>query len=287
MHSSNWDNLRYVLTVAEHGSLSAAARALGVNHATVLRRVSAFEDDHGGAVFEKTATGYRVIPDRERVIEAAREVERAVYSVGRLMHGARAPLRGVVRVSSTDSLSQLVLPGALARLHGQAPELRVDVLSSNIHLDFARNEADLTVRPTHRLSDDLEGEQGATMSFSAYVAEGYSGNQWLGLAGPLSRSAPAAWITANIAPEQITAGADSFMVLREMARACLGIAVLPDFVGADTPGLLRRSDLMPPDFVPIWVATYAELRDVPRIRLVRQEILGYLSERADWLKGPV
>ncbi|TMV13656.1 LysR family transcriptional regulator [Arenibacterium halophilum] len=287
MHSSNWDNLRYVLTVAEHGSLSAAARALGVNHATVLRRVSAFEDDHGGAVFEKTATGYRVIPDRERVIEAAREVERAVYSVGRLMHGARAPLRGVVRVSSTDSLSQLVLPGALARLHGQAPELRVDVLSSNIHLDFARNEADLTVRPTHRLSDDLEGEQGATMSFGAYVAEGYSGKQWLGLAGPLARSAPAAWITANIAPEQITAGADSFMVLREMARAGLGIAVLPDFVGADTPGLLRRPDLMPPDFVPIWVATYAELRDVPRIRLVRQEILGYLSERADWLRGPV
>ena len=44
MHSSNWDNLRYVLTVAEHGSLSAAARALGVNHATVLRRVSAFEE---------------------------------------------------------------------------------------------------------------------------------------------------------------------------------------------------------------------------------------------------
>ena len=60
MHSTNWDNLRFVLSVANHGSVSAAARALGVNHATVLRRVAAFEEDHGGAVFEKTATGYRI-----------------------------------------------------------------------------------------------------------------------------------------------------------------------------------------------------------------------------------
>ena len=93
MHSANWDNLRFVLSVAEHGSVSGAAKALGINHATVLRRVAAFEEAHGGPVFEKTATGYRVLPDRARVIEAAREVANAVLSVERLMHGARAPVR--------------------------------------------------------------------------------------------------------------------------------------------------------------------------------------------------
>ena len=90
-------------------SISAASRVLNVNHATVLRRVAAFEQECGGPVFQKTATGYRVLPDRATVIEAAREVENAVVSVERLMHGGRAAMRGLVRVSSTDSLSQFYI----------------------------------------------------------------------------------------------------------------------------------------------------------------------------------
>ncbi len=59
MHSKeNWDDLRYILAVAEHGSVSATARHLGVNHATVLRHVAAFEARHQIELFEKSARGY-------------------------------------------------------------------------------------------------------------------------------------------------------------------------------------------------------------------------------------
>ena len=57
MHNIRWDDLQYVLAVAEHGSLSAAARALGVNHATVLRRITAFEEDIGLALFDRPPGG--------------------------------------------------------------------------------------------------------------------------------------------------------------------------------------------------------------------------------------
>lgn len=172
MHNPNWDNLRYVLMVADKGSLSGAAKALGVNHATVLRRVAAFEEEHGGPVFDKTAAGYRVLPDRARVIEAAREVASGMLSVERLMHGARAPVRGVVRISSTDSLCQVVLPPFVARLQHTAPELRIDFFSSNAHLDFARLQADIAVRPALRLPDELSGESRARMTFRAYSLPG-------------------------------------------------------------------------------------------------------------------
>ena len=282
MHSHNWDNLRFVLNVVDHGSVSAAARALGVNHATVLRRVAAFEDDHGGAVFERTLNGYRVLPDRENVISAAREVENAVLSVKRLMHGVRAPLRGLVRVSSTDSICQAILPPLVKQLQSVSSELRLDVISTNTHLDFSRLQADISVRPAVKLPDEMTGETSASLGLRAYSTPD-ARQVWLGMSGPLGRSAGAAWMSENVAEDRIVGGSDSFMVLREMALTGTGIAILPAFLGEPAPGLVHRRDLMPEMSVPVWVATYGELRDVPRIRIVRERILDYLADRRDSL----
>lgn len=284
MHSSNWDNLRYVLAVADEGTVSAAARALGVNHATVLRRVAAFESDHGGAVFERTPTGYRVLASRARVIEAAREVENSVLSVERLMHGSVAPLRGVVRVSSTDSFCQMLLPPLVARLHAESSELQVNLLSTNTHVDFSRMQADISVRPALTLPDEMTGETNATLVFQAYRSLDAS-DAWLSLTGALSRSAPAQWMETHIPPERITTGSDSFLVLRELARHGLGTAILPVFIGANTPELVHVPTAMPKLSVPIWVGTHSDLRDVPRIRIVRARILSWLADRAGVLDG--
>ncbi len=103
------DDVRYVLAVAESGSVSAAARALGVNHATVLRRIAAFEEAQGAPVFDRTAQGYAVPPEKLRVIEAAREAAQAIEAVARHMTG-NGTGAGAVRVTSTDSLCASVLP---------------------------------------------------------------------------------------------------------------------------------------------------------------------------------
>lgn len=284
MHSSNWDNLRFVLAVAEEGNVSAAARRLGVNHATVLRRVAAFEDDLGGAVFERTAAGYQVLPSRHRVIEAAREVETGILSVERLMHGSVAPLRGMVRVSSTDSFCQVLLPPLVARLQVESSELQVSLLSTNSHVDFARMQADISVRPALTLPDDMTGQTSASLAFRAYRAPD-APETWLSLAGALARSAPARWMAEEVTPDRVTTGSDSFLVLRELARMGLGTAILPVFLGDNTPGLECLPGLMPEMSVPIWVGTHSDLRDVPRIRVVSERILSYLGDRAGMLDG--
>lgn len=280
----NWDDLRFVLAVADHGSVSAAARDIGVTHATVLRRVAAFEAAHGGAIFDKGPTGYKVREDRQRVIDAAREVADAVGVVDRLMHGARAPLSGRVRISSTDSLCRFVLPPLFQRMRAAAPNLHLSLLSSNRHVDVGRLQADLLVRPTAALAEDLIGTIASEMSFFAYSLADLS-DHWLELQGPIGQSTVAAWMEKNIAKSQITCGSDSFVALGELARLGLGTAALPAFIGDVTPGLVRRPELMPEKRVPIWVATHVDLNESPRIRLAGRYLSEFLSELEPQLTG--
>jgi len=89
----------------------------------------------------------------------------------------------------------------------------------------------------------------------------------------------------NIEPEQIAASSDSFLILREMAAAGMGIAVLPRFVGDTDPRLIRCMTDLPVTDVPIWVASHADLADVPRLRAVRNRICEHLSGMAPALLG--
>ena len=95
----NWDDLRYVLAVADQGSVAAAARVLGVNHATVLRRIAGFEIAHGLRLFDKTARGYRVSADRRELLEEMRLAGQSLNRVGELLEAERPPVEGRIRIT--------------------------------------------------------------------------------------------------------------------------------------------------------------------------------------------
>lgn len=280
----NWDDIRYVLAVAESGSVSAAARALGVNHATVLRRIAAFEDLQGAPVFERTSQGYAVPAERLRVIEAAREAAQAVEAVGRHMQG-QAGGSATVRVTSTDSLCLTVLPGVAAALAAGDPPLAVELVVSNAHVDLARLAADVAVRPAMSLPSDMTGEQVARMGFAVYAARAAKGNGWLGLRGLLARSVPARWMEDVAGEAGITGGADSFVILRELVAAGQGRTILPCILGDSDSRLERLRDWEPDLSVPVWVASHVDLAQTRRMRLIRSRILQAVTPLADRLAG--
>ena len=284
MHKDNWDDLRFVLAVAQSGSVSAAARALGVNHATVLRRIASFEDRHGTSVFDKSPRGYTIPPDRQGVIDAALEVETAILSVQRLIEGAQAPLRGVVRVTSTDTLCLHALPSILADLHEHAHDLRVDLICSNAHLDLARLDADITVRPAMALPDDLTGARVGVLGFAVYATTA-APERWLGMSGAISNARAATWLAGQIQSEAPTGAADSFVTLREMAATGLGRAVLPCFLGDADPRLHRLGPVLVEASVDIWVASHPDMAEIPRIRAVREHLTQGLMQVAPALAG--
>ena len=127
---------------------------LGVNHATVLRRVSSFEQATGVPVFDRTARGYRVAPRRGRIIAAIRAMEEAALGVARALDAARAPLAGTVRVTSTDTLCLTVLPRIVARVMSAAEGLTIadlvpsvaPILEGRTALSFPNADATLHLR---------------------------------------------------------------------------------------------------------------------------------------------
>lgn len=284
MVQDDWDDLRFILAVAEEGTVSAAARRLGVNHATVLRRIARFEERRG-QIFDKTPRGYVLAQGQAGIIAAAREVDRAVMGVSRVLAGARMPLSGDVRITSTDSFCQVLLPPLLARIGADAPDLRLTLISSNAHLDLGRIEADITVRPTARLPDELAGERVGALGFRCYRARQRDGTlPWLALAGKLAQTVPGRWL-AEQKPDLSAGGADSFLTLRELAAFGCGLAILPAYLGDEDPRLERMPAAMPDLCVDLWVASHADLAEVPRIARIRQFLADAIRAEGPRLAG--
>jgi DNA-binding transcriptional LysR family regulator len=285
MHNESWDDLRFLLAVADAGSVNAAARKLGVNHATVLRRLAAFEARHGMMIFDRSAQGHRLRPGFEPVVAALRQIDGAVSAVDRLLAGRGARVRGAVRITSTDTFCTAVLPPVLAAIATREPDLEFELLCSNAHLDLSRMDAEIAVRPAPALPEGLSGEIAAELGFVAVEAASGGASDWLGYKGALAATVAGRWVTAYL---DTTGGrpkmlGDSFLVLRDMASAGMGRTVIPACLAGPGSGL-RRLDLLPaPLTVPIWVACHEDLSHVPRIRTVMRAVRKALRDRRDWL----
>lgn len=285
MHSTlNWDDLRFVLAVYRNGSVTKAARELGVNHATVIRRVAAFEDAAGLQLFEKTVRGYQLISSFTTILDAIRDVESRIDTVTRTIAQVQSPATGRVRVTSTDTFCMTVLPEVIAEVQTAEAGLNIDLIMANLHLDLARLDADITVRPTLSLPEDLVGEHAADLGFGLYRAKGYDGRNWLAPSGPLERTEVAKWVLTNIPPDRIAASSDSFLSLQAMVASGLGQSYLPTCIGAPD-GRLERLPAERFEPVPIWVAAHRDMIDVPRIRVACNLITASLAKRSALFSG--
>ncbi|UUX49514.1 LysR family transcriptional regulator [Nisaea acidiphila] len=289
MHNIRWDDLQYVLAVAEHGSLSAAARALGVNHATVLRRITAFEEDIGQALFDRPPGGYRVKSEMREMLAAIESMGRTAERIERVIPTLGKGLEGTIRLTTTDSIADLLLPrilGDLARLH---PKLSVDLMISNRHVDMARPDAEITLRPTAALPEGLVGTKICTMGFAVFAHPDYltatpdtdpQQHRWLAI--NLPRSPIRDWQDRQIG-SAVHLSADSFLTLSRLAEAGLGIAMLPAFVGRSSPKLVPAPafpDLLEFD---LWVATHPDLMKTERVATMMTFLADAIAAGAEFL----
>jgi DNA-binding transcriptional LysR family regulator len=147
MTQLEWDDLRYVLAVATSGSLAGAARNLGVNHTTVLRRIGAFEQRLGLRLFERLPTGYVLTAGGEELITAARHIDDTVTALERKLAGQDLRLSGVLRITTTDTLMGSILPEILAEFRDSHPGIAIEVAISNLMFNLTRRDADVAIRP--------------------------------------------------------------------------------------------------------------------------------------------
>lgn len=283
---TNWDDLKFVLAVAEAGSVNAAAARLNVNHATILRRVAAFEDAHQTHVFLRQAKGYTVSPEAVRTIEAIRNVQRAVEAMKRTI-SSDVRMDGKIRLTSTDSLCQTVLPDIIANFHRTFPCLTIELLCTNNRLDLAKLDAEITIRPSLAQPDNLIGERACSMGFSAYGTRQYFENnissepehhQWLGITQLLAKSNIGTFLE-TLPEDSVVFRSDSFITLANVAQTGLGIAILPKIVGDHFEKLVKSSLYDEAQETSIWVATHGDLASSPRINTCMRYFIDALAER--------
>ncbi|MFN5110104.1 MAG: LysR family transcriptional regulator [Bradyrhizobium sp.] len=291
MHSAlDWNDLRLVLAVAREGSLSGAARKLGVTHSTVFRRLGTIEMAIGTRLFERFRDGYAPTPAGETAAAAAARLEDEVLALERRLAGQDLRPSGPVRITTTDTLGAVLmrhLP-AMRRAH---PEIEPEIIVSNAMANLTRREADIAVRPTPAPSELLVGRRVADIAHAVYGSRAslarrngkdLSAHDWIGLDDALAGTVIAGWMRDNLPSARLACRVDALPTLRDAAAAGMGLALLPCYVGDLAPALRRLASkpLAEPRSA-LWLLTHDDLRRTARMRAVLDFLAKALaSERA-------
>lgn len=155
----NWDDLKFFIAVSRTGSVRAAGQELGVNHATVSRRINNFEQSLGERLFDRTPSGYvRTRLGDEIYLEAA-YLEDRLRSVERKLVGSDDNLQGEIRVTMPDLLGQHLLMEGIGEFSSNYPNIDLHLLGTNAYLNLANREADVAFRICDEPSEYLIGRK--------------------------------------------------------------------------------------------------------------------------------
>lgn len=286
------EDLRLFTACARLGSLSAAARAAGITQAAASRRIQRLEAAIGGPVLHRTTRALRLTTLGAQVLQTARTVLGELTALERAIEDAREDAVGTVRVSAPVLLGQALggdLAVDLARRH---PSLVLDLLLTNTRVDLLREGIDVALRVGALPDASLRATRLATARIGAYAApdEGpppehpsaLLARRWIGLTGEgaLRACGPGGAVWAGDVP--LVFRCDDRVVLRAAAAAGLGAALLPTFVGAASPELVR----LVPDWhfgeVPLHAVWLPESRADPRVRAVLASVSRWMQVRAAW-----
>ncbi len=286
----DWNRARAFLVTAEEGSLSAAARALGVAQPTLGRQVAALERELGVALFERTGHGLVLTPGGLELLDHVRRMGDAAGRVSLAAGGQAQAIEGAICITASEIYSAWLLPPLVARLRREVPGLEIEIIASNSSMDLRRREADIAVRSFRPTQPDLIARRVGSDRARLYAAGSYLDR--LGpVAGPADLNA-ADFIGFDRAPVMLkglnamgmTLCAANFPVLCanhlvqwHLVRAGAGIGVFPEVVGDSDPSVRRVLPDLAPIELPIWLTAHRELNTSRRVRLVFDLLAGELA----------
>jgi DNA-binding transcriptional LysR family regulator len=282
----NWDDARVFLAVCRESTLRGAARVLGLDQATVGRRVNALEKSLNATLFLRTSEGYALTAVGEAALQSVENMERSALDLERQVLGLDDRLTGTVRVTTTDSLAIDFLIPAIARLHDAHPDVRVQMDASTQLLNLAKREADIAVRNTRPDNPDLIARRIARWPVGLFASQAYidrhgapepgslfEGHDLVVYQPHLQSQKDLTLVSEPLGRGRIVAALSSSLLVRRSIAAGIGIGEVP-IVSGERDGLVRlwpdRTRPLPYD---VWLVTHADLRHTARVRVVIDEIV--------------
>ena len=273
----DWQDVRTFVALARHGSLSAAARMLSVNHATIARRLQSLEESLGEKLVERRPEGYVLTPAGAHALEAATDMEQAAQILRRGMQDG-AP-SGLVRINSSPGLSAGFLVSRLPALAARYPKLDIDLAPALRSISLERHEADIAIRFDRPKDGDVIARKLITVDSAFYGTEEAcrsveAGGDpiFIGFNEADSYLSAATWLTKHFPRARVAFRAKDQFLQSIAARAGTGLALIPHFIGRADP-LLRVCDLgaVPPN-LEVFLLTRSRDRKNSSIRIVADAI---------------
>ena len=275
----DWNDLKYLLALARHGSTMAAGKALGVNPSTVQRRLAELQRRIGRPLVQRTSTGYRLTAFGQQLLPHAERMAQAAAALAQEVETHARELAGVVRVTCPEPIVyRLNQSGLLQRFHQRHPGLRVEFVMSDSYLDLSRGEVDVALRSGDTDDEVLLGRKIGDSLWAIYASRSYlarhgqpagaadlAAHDWVGLDESMSQHRAAVWLRQAVPADRIVARNHSVLGLAQSARAGVGLAPLPTPLGDAEAELVRVLGPVP-ELTRIWrVLTTPELRRTPRV----------------------
>lgn len=285
-----WDDQRIFLAVLEEGSLSAAARRLGLSHPTVRSRIETLERQLGTVLFTRSVNGLTPTGAAEALREPARAMAMASEVFVRQASASSSEASGTVRISVPDFMGIEVIPAMLARLREAHPAIRIELSLSNLPADLLAQEVDVAVRTVAPKQDALVARKVAAIPLGFFASRSYVERRGRpsslaelaehDVIGPDRNRSDLAMVErlGGLARDRLVLRTDSHPAHVAAARAGVGIAVAQVPVGERDPNLVRILPDLDVMVLETWIVTHENLARVPRVRAVFDSLVKSFRE---------
>ena len=296
----DWNELRLVLALHRAGTLTGAAQAFGVDHSTAYRRLKGVEARVGVRLFERLPGGaYEPTEAGARMAAAAERMEDEALALDRAITGRDHRPAGRLRVTCSETLAHSRLTGHLAAFRQAYPGIVVELAIENRVLSLSRREADVALRPIRPREGDLWGRKLAGVAWAIYGApelvgalgpitgiEGLGRCPMIGWDRAATRLVAADWLDRWVADTAFVYRTGSLVNQCVAARAGMGLALLPCYLGDSTAGLARALPTPVPEIAgELWIVTHADLKATARVRAFFEHVGEGLARERDLFEG--
>ncbi len=288
----DWNQARAFLVTAEEGSLSAAARALGLTQPTLSRQVDALARSIGVVLFERVGRGLVLTPSGLELLDHVRAMGEAATRVSLTASGQADAIEGSICITASEVYSAHLLPPIVTRLRAAHPGIDVEIVAANAPTDLRRREADIAIRNFSSTHPDLLVRKVKDDTARLYASDEYLDSigrpaetsaldsaNFVGFANSDVLIAGLNSLGMNLTRRNFPITCDNHLVQWEFVKQGAGIGVITETVGEVEPRVRRVLPDLEPIVFPMWLATHRELNTSKRVRTVFDFLVEQLSAR--------
>lgn len=293
----NWDDLKFFLAIARTGSLTAASDVLKSSPATVSRRLDQLEHALGIKLFSRHQTGYALTDEGAAMMDRAEAAEHAMTRIERAAIGRTIDATGHVRLATAENIANHIIIPALPEFHALHPNITLEIHTGITSLNLTRREADIALRLARPTQGHVAVKKVGVQGYALYGSKDYIASlpgegakctkqaRYIGWAEEFSTLPMRNWLGA-VAPSRppilITHSLYAQVVA---ARAGLGLAILPCFLGDPDPDLEKIPSSVDEQTQEIWLVTHQDLRSSRRVSAVGDFLTNLIQRNSALFSG--